>query len=868
MALRPGMKNFPYEVELTDTRSLRKYGLKVPQGSLQIGVISNDDTVYIRNVGKRVGDFDEQRSWKGGRGVEKFNDNAEGFWDSQNAWTLTDGHLHQSLQWYHARGLRNEEVFMPTRDSGNVVFQPLLGTTLYIANSFAASASYSAAKGYLWLRRKGTPGDLTLRLLTDSSGSPGTAQRTVTLTTDDITDYISLYQVFDLDPVYAMTSGVTYWVSAHGSSSDDKDNHWEVAVNPDQSGGKYSADGSTWVASNTFAMYYRVAAADTARKWYSFYMKGAFYVVDSKDDGTTASVLYINGDRGKATSGSSTGLGDTGKTWVADRWLNAYVTIVEGTGAGQTRRISTNSTNGLTVETAWRTNPDTTSHYVIYATEWFTQVTGITFGVVSGKPVVANNVAYIPQGTSAGIMHFRYDTSTNAHAASTETATGTQGLADILFLGSDTTTGNPALWRANNTTATGSGGAGTVSAAPLISSGAFVAWNAALAFATPTFTGYSNHKITGFAGETGERGITQLFVFREDGVGKIYDGKFYSVDTGIEKTPDKANGLLAITHKQFVYYSWLHSLVRIFNSTHDDIGQDYRALGLPDGREGNFADADTYLSLLFTGVDAGDGTSSVLAWDGLGFHEVLRGRQAGDRIRMVKVQPCPDTRSRLWTGMGGDLVFQELPYKKASPRLDEGVRYQHEAVIESAAIDMGTASGLPKYINELVISVNNLNIQGREVYVDYQFDDDVHTGNWTFAGMVTRSPESVQFLGLENVRRFAYRLRINSDDNSVPIDIEGVVPSGYARTPFKMVFTMQVQAGGIYSRKGKNASSGELVRWLLDASRQPGRVKMTSVYELAHNWHVIIHPPRMTPLVAQKGNQPEQSALTLVLQEI
>src|SRR5919106_1136913 len=105
--IEPGMPNAPYEIELVDDRSTIEYGLKVPQGSLQIGTISQDDTVYIRNVGKRVGDFDEQRSWKAGRGIENLSENAEGFWDSQNAWTLTPGHVHQTLQWYHARGLRS-----------------------------------------------------------------------------------------------------------------------------------------------------------------------------------------------------------------------------------------------------------------------------------------------------------------------------------------------------------------------------------------------------------------------------------------------------------------------------------------------------------------------------------------------------------------------------------------------------------------------------------------------------------------------------------------------------------------------------------------------------------------------------------------
>src|SRR5688500_9613892 len=135
--IRPGISKYEWEVELTDTKSRRRYGLKVPQGSLQIGTISQDDTVYVRNVGKRVGDFDEQRSWKGGRGAENLSDNAEAFWDSENAWTLTPGHVHQTLQWYHARGLRSEDMYMPTRDAGDVQFQPLLGTTLYISNSFA-----------------------------------------------------------------------------------------------------------------------------------------------------------------------------------------------------------------------------------------------------------------------------------------------------------------------------------------------------------------------------------------------------------------------------------------------------------------------------------------------------------------------------------------------------------------------------------------------------------------------------------------------------------------------------------------------------------------------------------------------------------
>lgn len=860
--IKPGKANAPYEIELSDSRSRRRYGLKIPQGSLQIGTVSQDDTVYVRNVGKRVGDFDEQRSWKGGRGMENLSDNAEAFWDSLNCWTLTAGHVHQTLQWYHARGLRSEDMYMPTRDAGDVQWQPLLGSTLYIANSFSASATYSADKGYVWVRRVGSPSTLTFRLMSTSAGNPNTALQTVTKTITDITDYISVYQVFDWTSTESLSSGTTYWVSIHGASTDTKSSHWEVGVNPDTSSGKTSSDGSSW-SDASFALYYRVTDADTARRWYRFVLKEAMYIIDRKDNNSTASVLYINGDRGKATAGTATTLTDSVKTWTANRFAGAYVRIIAGTGyRNKPQQIASNTDTALTISGAWETNPSTDSEYIIYATEWFTSInlTGGSLSVCHGEPAVVNDVAYIPQG-STGICHFRWNNSTLVNDASVESASGTNGLADLIILANDSVDG-PVLWRANNRTATGSGGNVTVSRANLLSSGSFIAWNTALTFKTALQAGTGKFAITGLLRKEG-----QVYVFRDDGMGVISNDRFTALDTGMEKTPDRANGSFCIVQGQFVYYSWLHSLVRFYGSSHDDIGDDYRGLGLPDGREGPYSDGDTYLKLLFCGIDADTGTSSVLAWDGLGWHELVRARQAGDRVRMVKVQVCPGTRNRVWTGQGGDLTYQELPFKKASPRLDSGARFQHEAVLESCAIDMGTASDMPKLINKLTATIKNLNNNGRTVYLDIQTDDEVHTSTWTPYGEMNRSPESSLFLNF-NCTRFAYRLRILCNDNTVPVDIEGVVPNGYARTPYKLVFTMQINEGGIFSRKGKSASSGELMRWLLDESRTAGFVKMDSVFEMAHGWRVIIHPPRQFPVTPKRGRTPETSNLSLVLREV
>lgn len=861
--IKPGAANPPWEIELSDGRSKRKYGLKIVPGSLNIGTISQDDTVFVRNVGKRVGDFDEQRSWKSGRGTENLSDNAEAYWDSQNAWTLTPGHVHQSLQTYHARGLLNEDVYMPTRTAGNVKFIPLLGENLYISNSFAASASYSADFGYLWIRRRGSPGTLTFRLMSNSGGSPSGVLQTVTKSVSNIPDYVSRYQIFNWTGTQSLTSGTTYWVSVHGALTDTQDNHWEVGVNPDASSGKISSDGSSWSAAS-FAMYTRIRADGlTTRKWFSFVLREAWYIVDQKTSGS-ASLMYINGDRGMATAGGASSLTDSAKAWTTNRWTGAYVKIIAGTGVDQVLPIASNTGTVLTVTGTWETNPSTDSQYIIYGTEWFTAVTfsggSPVLGAVTGQPVVINNVAYIPQGTSV-FLHMQWNASTFAHDGFSETATGTQGLADIFLAANDPADG-PVLWRANNNGNTGSGGNRTVSRASLLSSGVFLAWNAALTWKNAIFTGNTSYKITNLKQQN-----NAVYCFKEDGMGVIANDRYNSLESGIEKTPSSANGYSAIEHGQFLYYSWLHSLVRVYGSTHDDIGDDYRGIGLPDTREGSYSDMDSYLKLLFCGIDAGDaGTSSVLVWDGMGWHEIYRARRENERVRMVKIQVCPGTNNRLWINVGGDLVFMELPLYRSSPRLSSGARYAHEGVVESAALDMGTASAMPKFIKELTVTVRNLNTPGRVVYVDYQMDDDVGTRNWIYAGQLTRTPESTVFLGI-SCRRFAYRLRLCTEDNAIPIDVEGVVPNGFARTPFKLLWTMQVQGGGVFSRRGQGVSADALMRWLLDSAREPARVRMDSVYELAHGYHVIIHPARMFPFKARHGRNAEQASFTLTLEE-
>jgi hypothetical protein len=81
----------------------------------------------------------------------------------------------------------------------------------------------------------------------------------------------------------------------------------------------------------------------------------------------TPAQLDVFYSSGTATSGTTTQLNDTSKTWIADQWKNYQVRITGGTGVGQVKVITTNTPTQLTFATG--TAPDATSTYVIEGDE-------------------------------------------------------------------------------------------------------------------------------------------------------------------------------------------------------------------------------------------------------------------------------------------------------------------------------------------------------------------------------------------------------------------------------------------------------------------------------------------------------------------
>ena len=276
----------PFNLKLNDRHSRGDWYFQLEGRPSVSWLTSESFSIVLNSEGRRIGDFDEQRDWSGGRGGERFSDDPTKYKDAKEACTWIPGYLFPSLQWQISKGYRNQDIALV----GSKSWRGLFGTTQSISRSFTASASYTAVDIRLWIRRVGSPGSLTIELRSNSSGSPGTVLKTATaVTTSDITNVVSRLYPFSIGSGEALTSGTVYHVVACGADADNDKNHWEIAVDTSGTSSKYSASGAgdagSWTTAD-YSMYYWVADAETPnRRWWFFNYASNFYKVS--DEATT-----------------------------------------------------------------------------------------------------------------------------------------------------------------------------------------------------------------------------------------------------------------------------------------------------------------------------------------------------------------------------------------------------------------------------------------------------------------------------------------------------------------------------------------------------------------------------------------------------
>lgn len=750
------LKLADYLVSLSD--GVEEWGINPDGGIKGIQEIpQTPSNLMVNSAGKRYGDGDptfshiEQSSWSGGRAQDDFEDNTR-YYSGQNLWSVTSGRLLNGLQWkMPGTDHRNYEKHLP----GNVAWKALRSDTRYIATKFTASASYDADKVYLWVRRVGNPGTLRVDLYSDSGGDPDSSLKYTTKTTSDITDIVSVFQVFDWTSTQALTSGTDYHIVISGASSDDANNHWQVGVDTSGTSSSKSSDASSWTSENYTAYYYLVDA-DSTQRWHWFVLNDTeLYAANQPSTGD--SELYK--------------WDETNKEWDS-------VTI----GAGDS-------------------------------------LSGIVKSVC-----VANDIAHIARGTGAAdetIYTFQYESSTYSGQDDATAA----NKADHVWAFNDPVDG-PQIWRAENDN-------------NYVSRSDVKAFNTDLSFGDDIELPEEILGLCDYNDQMWTRTDKNIFSIKNDRPSKL--------NTGISAIPDTRDYCPITAVDLFLYFGWSFSMERLYSGTLDDVGP-WREAGLPDGRQGKVSFITRYLGYIFAGIDGGTGnTSSVLMYDGLGWHEFFTAWESGQRIQngFIQAQNGTTSPARLWVNIGTDMIYFDLPDESLNPLRDSTVNYMHESVIISSTHDLN-ASAMKKLFKSIDVTAQNLGTS-RYIGVDYQVDDDVGSDDWIELTNLSSSPFSSAILNLGNKHQMRYRLRLNTNSSTEPIELKSVVLKGFVKTPVKRQWNMVAKISDIaHTRRGTKVDDPrDFYRWYLQVSENAQELLLRGPDELMDNIYVIAEQPSL-----------------------
>jgi hypothetical protein len=761
----------------------------------------------------------EQRDWSGGRGAARFSaQTAARFYDSRAAWTMSPGVLHAAPQWRFAQGLRNAVQQVP----GDVSWKGLLSAQRYLAARFTTSAAFTAQRVRVWLRRVGNPGALNIGLHAESSGAPGAqlAGTSASIGSADVADVVSELHSFDLTGA-ALSAATNYYVLLSGGVHDNAANHWEIAVQELAANGLYSADGASWSAA-LYRAYFRVEDAALVRNFIFFRMGGALYAADQRANGA-ASHLYMNGERGVVTSATSTSLSDTHKLWSADQWAGAWVRITRGKSAGQTRRIAANGAGDLSVA-AWDLTPDTTSEYLIYATDYWQDISPVLGDLIDGTVrdvAVVNEHALLAQGDAVPILRVRFNAAaaTPAHEFDDD---GTN-VADLLHSFHHPVSG-PQVWRG-------------LIAAGEVSRAAPANWLTAMTFGAGIKVGEKTQALRKLFDWSG-----QLWVLKTDSFWQLNDNdQATRKNVGLESYPADANSQPLLTWNGQIWFGWGAALLASNGSSLQDLGPG-RAESLPAGRQGALAGLAPWgAGRLLAAVNAGDHESSVAVWDGAAWHEVMRAPQAGKPLQSIAVQECAGGQARLWACADGELICVALPRESSDPLADDELRYQHEAVLVSASIDM-EAARLPKFINQVSLLSRGLG-PNAQVALDYQVDGEIGGATWRQAGAFYASPLDSVAMDVGPLHALRVRLRLLSARSADPVQVQAVVVEGYARTPLRYLWEARLLPAGLEAAGATGLDADAFVTWLQAAARNAARLQLGSIWPGLDGRSVVAEPP-------------------------
>ena len=728
-----------------------------------------------------------QNDWSGGRGQEDFERDRSRFFDSYrlNTWMSNQVILGPQEQW--TTGYRIIDQVMP----GSITWTSLLSGTRYLAVSFGVVTG-ARDRAYLWVRRVGTPGDIVVELNDDSSGDPGTARETVTVTPSTFgSDTASVFYSFDWSGTNTLTAGSTFWIKIYAASADSTANHWEVGTSSTVGTTEDSSDNSSWSAASV-GLYFRMVDTDDDREHIIYSYKQGLYMVSKPTDGSAAQ-WWINGDRGTAdsNSGALSTLIDGTKSWNTNEFTNSVVILTAGTGSEEItpfRVISTNTGTELTVSPDWNITHDTTTEYVIVADDIWIEIAGHGLTAPVTDVLASKDVTYFAQGDSTNIRRFQGATSAGTWTRSYADDGSNQGT--FLELVEDPVDGQQ-VWKGSN----------SLSSEVAVERATAQAWGTDLTFGTDIVVGTRDDKITGMD-KYGSPEV--LWVLKEASQWAVQNDIPDQIPLReMASVQSTKNGKGHLVHGVYLYFSLLHSLERYFRNNLDDVGPSLD-FGLPADRQGPIVDMVGYPGIFFAAIDGDTSNySSILVSSGSrDWHELYRAPQTGQRIRNLYFQVIPgSTVDRLWFSQGTDVLWLPFPSDTLDPFRDSNYLFTHEGHLVTSWM-YADLQDVQKLFKSMKVFAENLSSSAQVIQADYQTDGDTETSTWnnlngTFDTVPVEEIDLVSDPVASGVtgRRVRFRFRFETNSNTSTPRMKATVAEmlGSVAQKYSYSFSFQVE---------------------------------------------------------------------------
>ena len=346
----------------------------------------------------------QQEDWTGGRANYRFSGDTTRFFDSRRAQTAFNECIFNAPLDYYSKGFKEAHTNCPD----SVKWIPLKGNTSHISREISFT-NYSCGNIYIHLKRHGYPETgLTVRLLNNLSRYPEVIA-SHTFTTEEVTDITAEFFKFSFD---AVTLNGRYYLEVYSENGDIND-YWEVGCTNKNNLFCYrSLDGYSWV-NYEMDLLFRMdtVQADVRTKFFTYHQL-MFMVRQEPQDNPS---LWVNGDIGKITSSSSTTMTDSSKSWATNCYKNAMVGLIYRNGSeghiSVWRKITANTSNTLTIDSAWDITPSADSIYIIYDTPLWHEITGHGLTAYVTDVHVIRDVVYFAQGDYVAIRKMHFDRS-------------------------------------------------------------------------------------------------------------------------------------------------------------------------------------------------------------------------------------------------------------------------------------------------------------------------------------------------------------------------------------------------------------------------------------------------------------------------